>query len=139
MKSISAVVALIVLIGLAWTYRDRLGLRESARAAMPDIELPAVLRSLSTPAPGSGPATGVRKCVDGGQTLYTNGACPAGSREQAVAGGSVSVLPAPAAVVGGTGAAKAPGSGGADRRADPSGPAAKDAQIDRLIETGRTR
>lgn len=36
----------------------------------------------------------LRKCVVQDEVLYTNGECPAGSRQQAVAGGSVSVLPA---------------------------------------------
>jgi hypothetical protein len=38
--------------------------------------------------------TATRKCKRGNEVLYTNDNCPAGSQEQAVKGGSLSVLPA---------------------------------------------
>ena len=49
------------------------------------------------------PGTGLgdhpmRKCVQGGQVLYTSDACPQGAREVPLTQGSVSVLPAPAKV-----------------------------------------
>lgn len=36
---------------------------------------------------------GVRKCRQGEQVIYTDGDCPAGSREHAVNGGAVTVVP----------------------------------------------
>lgn len=39
----------------------------------------------------------LRKCRRGAQIEYTNGLCPPGTREEAVRGGSLSVLPAPPA------------------------------------------
>lgn len=49
----------------------------------------------SKPSPQATSGGGVRKCVVKGEVLYTNGDCPAGSREQAVSGGTVNVLAAP--------------------------------------------
>ncbi len=45
----------------------------------------------------AGPAAGLHKCVQGAQVLYTDGACPAGSRPQAVTAGAVTVVPGPRA------------------------------------------
>jgi hypothetical protein len=139
LKSTSAVVALIILVALLWTYRDRLGLQERARAAMPELDLPAMLRSPWKSAPAAGPASGVRKCVNGTQSTYTNADCPAGSRQVELTGGSVSVLPVPPAVEKGTGDRGQPVPGSVGGPGDPLGPAAKEAQIDRLIDTGRSR
>lgn len=46
------------------------------------------------------PATpvGVRKCLSGAEVLYTQGDCPAGSRERDLTGGTVNVMPSPAGV-----------------------------------------
>ena len=41
-----------------------------------------------------------RKCQRGAQIEYTNGPCPAGTREQGVGAGTLSVLPAPPAPAG---------------------------------------
>lgn len=50
--------------------------------------------SAITPMPKA--ASGLRKCKKGGQVIYTDGECPAGSKEQAV-GGTVTVVPGQAA------------------------------------------
>ena len=44
--------------------------------------------------PAAFPRGALRKCVRGQQVSYTNVACPAGSREEAVADAPVNVLPA---------------------------------------------
>jgi hypothetical protein len=45
------------------------------------------------PAPAAEARGGLRKCLKGGQVLYTDGACPEGSKPQAVDGGAVTVVP----------------------------------------------
>ncbi|MEY2689513.1 MAG: hypothetical protein RL375_3712 [Pseudomonadota bacterium] len=35
-----------------------------------------------------------RKCITAAEVVYTNGPCPAGSKEQAVDGGAVTIVPA---------------------------------------------
>jgi hypothetical protein len=116
----SKVLVLLLMLGavmaLAWTYRDRLG--GAVEALSPTSAAPP------------------RKCVAaGGSVLYTQEACPPGSREAAVTGGAVSVLPAapprPAAAASGGGlpnvrdALLGPGAQGAGDL--------KDRQMDRVI------
>jgi hypothetical protein len=79
-------------------------------------DLPAVQQALPSPLrqalregpaplpPQAGAHTSPRKCRQGERVIYTDGDCPAGTHEQALAGGTVSVLPAapaaaPASVV----------------------------------------
>ena len=69
----------------AWWSRGQPALREWLPAA-----------AVAMPKPGAAPP---RKCRRGAELLYTNGECPRGSREEALDGGSVSVLPAAPAVV----------------------------------------
>lgn len=45
-------------------------------------------------ASGGRPAGELRKCVNGGQVVYTDAACPPGNRAEAVQGGTVTVVPA---------------------------------------------
>lgn len=64
--------------------------------------LPPAWRAAVQQAPSLNPvgsaAPAPRKCVSAqGQLLYTTDACPAGTREQALAGGTVTVLAAPPA------------------------------------------
>ncbi len=78
----------VVIGGLAvaaWALRDHPALAPwLARFAPPAAKLPAPARG-----------TAARKCVGtGGQVVYTDGTCPAGLREAALAG-ELSVLPAP--------------------------------------------
>jgi hypothetical protein len=90
-----AVVALTVAAGAAWVYRDSPTVRNWAHQA-----------SVAASALGAtaGSTAGLHKCVQGSQVLYTDGACPAGTRPLAVTGGAVTVVPgtraaAPAASV----------------------------------------
>ena len=80
---LSFIVVAALLAGAVWVGRD---------SALLKRWWPAGLA-----APGAGaPATaqGPRKCVGSDRVLYTDGACPAGTRGQALDGGSLSVLPA---------------------------------------------
>ena len=60
--------------------------------------LPEALRQLPAAVPGASKsgtaAAGARKCLGAGRVVYTDGPCPAGLREAAMDGGSVTVLPA---------------------------------------------
>ncbi len=86
---IAAVVAIGLAGGAAWFHRgspalagalSALGL--STEGATPDTA--ATLQ-----------AAGVHKCVGAGGTRYTDGACPAGTREVAATGGAVTVTSFP--------------------------------------------
>lgn len=57
--------------------------------------LPPEKKSAAAGARGaaSAPAPQMRKCIQGGRTVYTDEACPPGSQEQKVEGGAVTSLP----------------------------------------------
>jgi hypothetical protein len=83
---------LAALAGVAlWMGRDHPRVRALWPAALPALPTSAA------------PAARTRKCVrveagvGEGAITYTNDACPPGTREQALQGGTVSVLPAPPA------------------------------------------
>lgn len=97
--------------------------------------LQAVLQPLRTgAAPALPVATGaVRKCVGAAGVQYTNEACPAGSREQPLDGGSLSVLPAApvqaSAAVQGAGSAVSP----LRRLSGPAVPDLQQRQVDQAL------
>ena len=100
-----AAALLLLLAALGWRYRDAEAVRQflsppaSAKPAPIQFDngtvrdyAPAASATAATP---PRPPGGVRKCRKaGGELVYTDGTCPPGSREQALAGGSVNVLPA---------------------------------------------
>lgn len=96
--SLRIVIAAVVALGLAaaaWFYRGSPTLAGVSRAVgVPtDSTTPETATTLK--------AAGVHKCVGGGRTSYVDGtACPAGTREVAANGGTVTVTsfpkPAPA-------------------------------------------
>ena len=82
-----AATAAVLAIGLAaagWCLRDPARL-SSAKAAI----------GLSPATPPSLQAAGVHKCVGARGTGYSDGPCPAGSREAATGGGTVTVMSFP--------------------------------------------
>lgn len=80
--------AIVAALGAGWAWRGD-WMPPAWRAAI--TQAPAL-----SPVGSSAPAA--RKCVSAqGQLLYTTDACPAGSREQALGGGTVTVLAAPPA------------------------------------------
>ncbi len=115
MRVVLLIVALVVAGVVGWKKRDEIPfLRDATRQVerqVQNVELPKVpgLSSANdAPASGGGqPAPGsVRRCLVNGSVLYTNDACPAGSTEQKVKGGTVSTMPgykAPAPAASGTG------------------------------------
>jgi len=80
------VAAAVVAVGLAiagWFFRGT--------APVVSVE-----RAVGLPMPGATPqAAGVRKCVGAGTTSYVDGPCPAGSREVAANGGTMTVTAFP--------------------------------------------
>ncbi|OWQ86850.1 hypothetical protein CDN99_19245 [Roseateles aquatilis] len=102
-------IAVGVLAAAGWKYQDEIPFLRDARATLaPKLKLddiPSLTRVAETRPTdggardtGSGApaaANGLRRCMQNGTTLYTNeAACPPGSKEVAVKGGSVSVVPA---------------------------------------------
>lgn len=78
------------LVAAVWWQRDHPAVQRLLPGAV--SKLPSALTPpAATPAAVSGR---LRKCRSGGQLLYTDGACPPGSREEAADGGTVTVLPA---------------------------------------------
>jgi hypothetical protein len=82
-KALLSLIVVAMLAGAAWLGRDSAPLQRW---------WPATLA-----APGAGAAAdaqGPRKCVGPERVLYTDGACPAGTKAQGLDGGSLTVLPA---------------------------------------------
>ncbi len=80
-------VALLIGIGV-WLMRDPAQFAKLAERAKPNL-VPAISSTTTTATTGP-----LRKCKRGSDVLYTNDKCPAGTQEDAVKGGSLSVLPA---------------------------------------------
>jgi hypothetical protein len=80
------VLATVLAAAALWWWRDH----PRVRAVLAALPVPSSSLSLTSKAPSSA----VRKCVGAQQVLYTHEACPAGTREQGMGAGTVSVLPA---------------------------------------------
>lgn len=93
------VAAIAVALGVAaWTQREAAWVRQlmpgAATAPTPfDANDRSEPQHKAAPGANASARPGLRKCLQGGQVSYTNGDCPAGSREQAVTGGTVTVMP----------------------------------------------
>jgi hypothetical protein len=96
------VIALVSAIG--WRYKDADAVQQWIH---PQSSKPVEIRFDNDQPPGAGPAplagearitpmpkaaTGPHKCKKGNQDIYTDGDCPAGSKEQTI-GGTVTVVP----------------------------------------------
>ncbi len=96
------VIALVAAIG--WRYKDADAVQQWIH---PQSSKPVGIRFDNGQPPGAGPAplggearitpmpkaaTGPHKCKKGNQVIYTDGDCPAGSKEQTI-GGTVTVVP----------------------------------------------
>ena len=92
-----AIVGAIGVVGaLAWLWVDNMRLRAQATAGPANSADPTKPNAQDT-APDANPAVqqGVRKCRTRGGVEYTTGPCPAGSTEQPIARGSVTVVDLP--------------------------------------------
>lgn len=96
------VIALVAAVG--WRYKDADAVQQWIH---PQSSKPVEIRFDNDHPPGAGPAplageapitpmpkaaTGPHKCKKGNQVIYTDGDCPAGSKEQTI-GGTVTVVP----------------------------------------------
>jgi hypothetical protein len=81
---------LLGIIGGAWHERERLqSWAGSAQLPSPASPSPSPAQAGAPKAAGGGE---LRKCVKDGQVTYSNVDCPAGSKPQAVTGGTVTVV-----------------------------------------------
>ena len=98
-KIVIAVVVALGLVAVAWFYRGTAPVASAVRA----IGLPG--ENAAPPTAPTLQAAGVHKCVGAHGTVYIDGTCPAGSREVAANGGTMTVTsfpkptPAPASSV----------------------------------------
>jgi hypothetical protein len=146
LKRIFIVLALLLLAGAAWRVRNAPWVQ--ALMYPPDARAPQIqfdngsARLPEPPASSTGvwftPPGRMRKCVRGSTVSYTDQLCPPGMREQALAQGTVSVLPGQAGAA--PAAAKAPP--GADPQrprtvrdvlAPPEANPLREQQMDRVI------
>jgi hypothetical protein len=96
LRAVLALLLVAALAGAAWHRRDTLA---RAWAAV----------GVGATGGGEGAPASVRKCQDGERVVYTDGACPPGTREQGLQRGTLSVLPAaPVAATAASGAAGLP-------------------------------
>jgi hypothetical protein len=101
-KLVGSIVVMVVAAAAAlWWWRDEPALK----AVLPEAvrhwsgwqqlpSRPAGGSASTRPSGTAAPSAQARKCVGGGQVVYTNEACPAGTQQQAVSGGTLTVLPA---------------------------------------------
>lgn len=97
-----AVVTVVLLLGVAaaigWWQRSWLqGLPARVGWVMPVPDGQGQATVPTTQPRSAAAAGGARRCRTSAGVVYTNGTCPPGSREEAIARGSVTVLPAPPA------------------------------------------
>jgi len=100
LKFLIATVLLLALAAAAWHYRGEAPLKRILPREWQGAAPPAAAGIAPAAAP-----EGLRKCRQGGKLLYTTGDCPKGSVEQAISGGSVTVVPGPQPVATPAGAA----------------------------------
>ena len=102
-KTITKGMAALMVLSVGWKYKDALLMQEwlapNRAQARPAIKFDndgpgnaTVSNTLQQPTARKG-LGGVRKCRRGETVIYTDGDCPAGSREFAVTGGAVTVVP----------------------------------------------
>lgn len=106
MRVVLLLIVVAVLGVVGWKKREEIPFLRDAARQVEKVEVPKVRLGDDGPSidrnDGAIPPapTGVRRCVVNGSVLYTNDACPAGSAEHKVKGGTMTVMPgykAPAA------------------------------------------
>jgi hypothetical protein len=104
-KTLSVVLALVAVVGAGWYFRDSpemIGMLSGIRKNLDALQVDNGVRagkdgkalSADKKDAASKAAGGLRKCVSGTQTTYTDEVCPPGSRELPISGGNVTVVPA---------------------------------------------
>ena len=102
-KTIALGVGALLLLSTAWKYKDADVVQDFLHSNRAQAHPPIAFDNdtqgdPSEPTTSPQPATrtglaGVRKCRQGAKIVYTDGECPAGSREFTVNGGAVTVVP----------------------------------------------
>jgi hypothetical protein len=122
MALVAGLVLVLVAGAAAWLYRDSPALRALAR----------LTREAAGPLGMDVPVTtagSLHKCVQGPKVLYTDAACPSGSRAESVTGGAITIVPGVRAAAT---AASIPNA--RDLLAPKVGPSIRDQQMERAIE-----
>ncbi len=142
MRVVLLLIVIAVLGVVGWKKRDEIPfLRDAAREVQRQadkVEVPKNPFDTEPPPVTSGgpkskvPTGAPRRCVVNGSTLYTNEACPEGSTEQKIKGGTITVYKAPP-----TPAAPGSASSGIPNAREllaPQGPTLKQQAQDKIIE-----
>lgn len=77
-----------------WSYRDSEPVRRFWPGGLPSLPALATMPGKPTGSSASQALSGLRKCRSGATVAYTDATCPPGSREEAIAGGTLTVVPA---------------------------------------------
>lgn len=109
MRKFAVLLVLALGVLLAWCLVDPERARAQLRPVLPTAVADLLFKVVDAGRAASPPALrdavpvqGValaRKCVSGSAVEYTTGPCPPGSREVAMSGGTVTVVPGPAAAL----------------------------------------
>lgn len=99
-KTVATGMAVLLLLSMGWRHKDAKWVQhllpsnpnQTHPVIVFDNDVPSASRS-QTPPSVSPRVAGVHKCRRGEQVIYTDGECPTGSREFAVNGGAVTVIP----------------------------------------------
>ena len=102
-KTIIVIVAVAVLAGAGWFFRDSPTLRDAASSTqafvkdvLPDNSYTVAKAKAEKSARKDDPAKAphsLRKCVSESRTVYTDEKCPPGTREAPISEGNVTVMP----------------------------------------------
>jgi len=141
MRIVLLLIVIAVLGVVGWKRRDEIPfLRDAAREVQrhaDKVEVPKNPFDTEPPPPvtSGGPKSKVptgapRRCVVNGSVLYTNEACPEGSTEHQVKGGTITVYKAPAAPA----AAASSGIPNARELLGPKGPSLQQQAQDKIID-----
>lgn len=125
-RRLAILVVLLLLAASAWRYRDAPFWREWVGSARPAPGSPARIEfengsnrdatGVTRVVPRQ--AAGPRKCRQGERVVYTDGACPPGTKEIEIAQGTLNVVSMPRAASAAPAPASAPLPGMADRVVD---------------------
>lgn len=84
----------------AWTCRDSEPVRRFWPSGLPSVPALSAVPGKLAGTGASQALGGLRKCRSGANVAYTDSACPPGSHEEAMVGGSLTIVPAQRAAQG---------------------------------------
>lgn len=102
LRRLALVVGLLILVALGWRYRDALSGTNAGDSTRPAASSPAFKFDNGTNRDVTGTtvvvpkaAAGPRRCQRGDSVIYTDGTCPPGTKEIALAKGTLNVVNMP--------------------------------------------